>query len=53
MDCEICFQKYNDKKVILENIEINKKYLFRINFIELNYKFNEEYKFNNLEQCVF
>ena len=46
-------KKYNDKKVILENIEINKKYLFRINFIELNYKFNEENKFNNLEQCVF
>ena len=46
-------KKYNDKKVILENIEINKKYLFRINFIELNYKFNEENKFNNLKQCVF
>lgn len=38
-------QKYNDKKIILENIEINKKYLFKINILELNSTFNEE---NNL-----
>jgi len=29
-------QKYNNKKVILEDIEIKKRYLFKINFIELN-----------------
>ena len=38
-------KKYNDKKIILEDIEINKKYLFKVNFIELNCIFNEE---NNL-----
>jgi hypothetical protein len=29
-------KKYGNKKIILENIEVNKKYLFKINFMELN-----------------
>jgi hypothetical protein len=29
-------KKYNDKKIILEDIDIKKRYLFKINFIELN-----------------
>ena len=32
-------KKYNDKKIILEDIDIEKKYLFKINFIELNRNF--------------
>jgi len=35
-------KKYNNKKVILENIEIEKKFLFKINFIELNRNFYQE-----------
>lgn len=38
-------KKYNNKKIIIENIEINKKYLFKINFLELNRTFYQE---NNL-----
>lgn len=33
-------QKYNNK-IILEDIEIKKKYLFKINLIELNRSFNQ------------
>ena len=33
---------YNNKKIILKEIEIIKKYLFKINFIELNKNFNFE-----------
>jgi hypothetical protein len=29
-------KKYNDKKIILEDMDIEKKYLFKINIIELN-----------------
>jgi len=29
-------RKYNNKKIILEDVEVNKKYLFKINFMELN-----------------
>ena len=29
-------KKYNNKKIILENVDVNKKYLFKINFMELN-----------------
>lgn len=32
-------QKYNNKKIILEDIDISKKYLFKINIIELNRTF--------------
>jgi hypothetical protein len=32
-------KKYNDKKIILEDMDIEKKYLFKINFIELNRNF--------------
>jgi len=35
-------KKYNDKKIILEDMDIDKKYLFRINIHELNCSFNEE-----------
>lgn len=35
-------KKYNNKKVILEDIDINKKYLFKISFNELIRNFNEE-----------
>ena len=38
-------KKYNDKKIILEDIEICKKYLFKINFLELSRSFYQE---NNL-----
>ena len=38
-------QKYNDKKVFLEDIEINKKYLFKIDYKELNNIFNEEIRY--------
>jgi len=34
-------QKYNNNKIILEDIEIKKKYLFKINLIELNRTFNQ------------
>lgn len=29
-------KKYNNKKIILENVDVNKKYLFKISFMELN-----------------
>jgi hypothetical protein len=32
-------KKYNNKKIILEDIDIEKKYLFKINFVELNRNF--------------
>jgi hypothetical protein len=32
-------QKYNNKKIILEDIDVSKKYLFKINIIELNRTF--------------
>jgi len=35
-------KKYNNKKIILEDIDINKKYLFKISFNELIRNFNEE-----------
>ena len=42
-------KKYNDKKIIIEGIEADKKYLFKINFIELNCGFYEE---NNLSGII-
>lgn len=35
--------KYNNKKIILEDIDIYKKYLFKIDFLELNKNYQEEY----------
>ena len=35
-------KKYNDKKIILEDMDIDKKYLFKINIDELNRSFSEE-----------
>ena len=35
-------KKYNDKKIILEDIDVDKKYLFKINIHELNRSFSEE-----------
>ncbi len=35
-------KKYNNKKIFLENIDIEKKYLFKIDFIELNRNFYQE-----------
>jgi len=35
-------KKYNDKKIVLENMDIIKKYLFKIDFIELNRNFYQE-----------
>ena len=35
-------KKYNNKKIILEDINITKKYLFKINFLEMNYLFEKE-----------
>ena len=35
-------KKYNNKNIILEDIEIKKVYLFKINFIELNNNFEKE-----------
>jgi hypothetical protein len=35
-------KKYNNKKVILEDINISKKYLFKINFLEMNDLFEKE-----------
>jgi hypothetical protein len=34
-------KQYNNKKIILEDIQLNKKYLFKINIIELNRIFNQ------------
>ena len=38
-------KKYNNKNIILEDIEIKKIYLFKINFIELNNNFEKENSF--------
>ena len=35
-------KKYNNTKIIVENIDITKKYLFKIDFIELNRNFYQE-----------
>lgn len=35
-------KKYNNKKIVLENVDIKKKYLFKIDFIELNRNFYQE-----------
>lgn len=36
-------KKYNNQKIILEDINIDKIYLFKINLLELNRSFQEEY----------
>ena len=36
-------KKYNNQKIILEDINIDKIYLFKINLLELNRNFEEEY----------
>jgi hypothetical protein len=36
-------KKYNNQKIILEDINIDKIYLFKINLLELNRNFQEEY----------
>jgi len=41
-------KKYNNKKVILKNMEIEKKFLFKINFLELNRNFCKENNIINL-----
>lgn len=35
-------KKYNNKNIILENIDIKKKFLFKVDFIELNRNFYQE-----------
>jgi len=35
-------KKYNNKKIILEDMDVDKKYLFKINIHELNRSFSEE-----------
>lgn len=39
-------KKYNNQKIILEDIPIEKVYLFKINLLELNRNFEEEYNIN-------
>jgi hypothetical protein len=39
-------KKYNNQKIILEDINIDKIYLFKINLLELNRNFEEEYIIN-------
>jgi hypothetical protein len=39
-------KKYNNQKIILEDINIDKIYLFKINLLELNRNFQEEYVIN-------
>lgn len=39
-------KKYNNQKIILEDINIDKIYLFKINLLELNRNFEEEYVIN-------
>lgn len=41
-------KKYNNKKVFLENIDIKKKFLFKIDFIELNRNFYQENNILNI-----
>jgi hypothetical protein len=35
-------KKYNNEKIIVEDINITRKYLFKINFLEMNYIFEKE-----------